>query len=166
MKAAKTLCVPAIVLVLTCAGCATSYHSSGFTGGFSDTQLAPDLFRVTFRGNGYTPPDRSQDLALLRAADLTMEKGYSQFAIVDESNSTRTQTFTTAGHARTTGTATIYGSNATYSSYTTYKPGQTFTFYKPSTGLLVQCFKEKPDGVFTFDAAFLQQSLRQKYKIK
>jgi hypothetical protein len=154
-----------IVVIFTC-GCATSYHSSGFTGGFRDTRLAPDLFRVSFQGNGYTSPDRAQDLSLLRAADLAVENGFSYFAVVDENNSMRTQTFESAGHARTTGTATLYGRNATYSSYTTYAPGQKFTFYKPSTGLLVQCFKTKPADIFTFDAAFLQQSLREKYKIK
>jgi hypothetical protein len=31
---------------------------------------------------------------------------------------------------------------------------------------MVRAFQTKPEGFFTFDAAFLQQSLKQKYRIK
>ncbi len=48
-------------------GCATSYQQRGFAGGYSETQLAPDVFRVNFEGNGYTSSERAQDFALLRA---------------------------------------------------------------------------------------------------
>jgi hypothetical protein len=164
------------------AGCATSYHSNGFTGGFSDTQFAPDAFRVVFRGNGYTSGERVQDFALLRASELTIQHGFTCFAIVDENNSTRTSSFTTPGHADTTAYGTSYSSGNIYlnpyggsysgtsSAYvnasTTYTPPQTYVFYKPQTGLMFRCFQTKPDGVFTFDAAFLQQSLKRKYQIK
>jgi hypothetical protein len=164
------------------AGCATPYQSTGFTGGFSDTQYAPDAFRVVFRGNGYTSPERAQDFALLRASELTIQHGYTCFAIVDENDSTRTFSYTTPGHADTTAYGTGYSSGNIYlnpyggtysgtsSAYvnasTTYTPPQTYVFYKPQTGLLCKCFQTKPDGIFTFDAAFLEQSLTQKYHIK
>jgi len=38
--------------------------------------------------------------------------------------------------------------------------------YKPETGLLVQLQKLRPEGVFAFDAAFLEQSIRAKYQVK
>ena len=136
-----------ITLVVCYSGCATSYHTTSYTGGFSETQLAPEVFRVFFRGNGYTSGERAQDFALLRAADLTLQHGFTHFAIVDENNSTTTQSFTTPGQAYTTGSAFATGNMATYSSYTTYTPGQTYTFYKPQTGLLIKCFQEKPDGI-------------------
>lgn len=53
-------------------GCATSHQEKGFTGGYSETQLAPDVFRVNFAGNGYTSSERAQDFALLRAAELSL----------------------------------------------------------------------------------------------
>jgi hypothetical protein len=152
--------------VLTFAACATSYQKTGLTGGFGDTQLAPDLFRVTFKGNGYTFPDRAQDFALLRAADLTIGKGFSCFAVVDEKNTTRVQTFESQGHAETTGSAFLYGNSASYSEHTTYTPGHTSILFKPTTGLLVKCFMTKPENMFTFDAAFLRKSIREKYEIK
>jgi hypothetical protein len=148
------------------AGCATPYQSTGFSGGFSETQLAPDVFRVFFRGNGYTSGERAQDFAMLRAADICLQHSFTCFAVLDESNSTEAHSFTTQGEAYTTGSAYAYGNTATYSGYTTYTPGQTDTFYKPRTGLMIRGFATKPDGFFTFDAAFLQRSLKQKYHIK
>src|SRR5208282_3222146 len=104
------------------------------------------------------------------------------FAIVDENNTTTTSSFTTPGHADTTAYGTGYSSGNIYlnpyggsysgtsSAYvnaqTTYTPPQTYYFFKPRSGLLIRCFTEKPEAIYTFDAAFLQQSLRQKYKIK
>jgi len=180
MKPTNLILALGTLLVLS--GCATGYHSSGFTGGYSDTQLAPDVYRVVFRGNGYTAPERAQDLALLRASELTLRCGFTCFAVIDERHSTSISTFTTPGHADTTAYGTGYTSGNIYlnpyggsysgtsSAYvnaqTTYTPPQTYVFYKPQTGILVRAFQTKPDGIFTFDAAFLQQSLKQKYQIK
>lgn len=155
-----------VALAATLVGCSTAYQSNSLTGGYSETQLAPDVFRVSFRGNGYTTPERAQDYALLRASELTLEKGYTCFALVDEKNSTTTQGVTTGGSAYTTGTAYQYGNSVNYSGNTTYVPGQTITIRKPTSSVMVRCFKTKPEGIFTFDAAFLQNSLREKYKIK
>jgi len=41
--------------------------------------------------------------------------------------------------------------------------GRTLVFYGPRTGLLVQCFKDKPAGVAVYEAAFLARSIRAKY---
>ena len=35
-------------------GCATPYQSKSEMGGYSESQLATNVFQVTFRGNGYT----------------------------------------------------------------------------------------------------------------
>ena len=166
----NTMKTSAQILIVVAAalfsGCATSYQSNGFTGGYTETQLAPDVFRVAFRGNGYTSQERAQDFAMLRAAELALRHEFTHLVVVDERSSTTAHSFTTSGHATTTGTAYVYGNRATYSGYTTYTPGQTHTFYKPKTGIVVQFFKSKPDAIFAFDAAFLQQSLKQTYKIK
>jgi len=178
----KLLLIFGCVSLCLLAGCSTSYQSIGLTGGFSDTQYTPDAFRVIFRGNIYTSGERAQDFALLRASELTIQHGFTCFAIVDENNTTTTSSFTTPGHADTAAYGTGYSSGNVYlnpyggsysgtsSAYvnasTTYTPPQTYVFYKPQTGLMFRCFKTKPDDVFTFDAIFLQQSLKQKYHIK
>jgi hypothetical protein len=166
-----TLSLAFAFVSITCLGCATPYQPVGFTGGFSETQLAPDLFRITFEGNGYTSTERAQDFALLRAADLCTEHGFKYFAIANESNTTDVSSFTTPGSAQTTGTTYLYGSGSgnyygNYYGQTTYTPPQTHFIFKPKTGLLVQFLKEKPEKGYLFDAAFLQQSIRGKYKIE
>ena len=102
---------------------------------------------------------------MLRVAEICWEHGFTCFAVLDESNTTQAHSFTTPGYAYTIGSAYAYGTTATYSSHTTYTPGQTYTFYKPRSGLMIRGFATKPEGIFTFDAAFLQQSLKQKYHI-
>ena len=159
-----------LLLSTLCSGCATPYQPTGFTGGYSETQLAPDVFRVFFRGNGYTSGERAQDFALLRAAELTLEGDFKHFAIIDESSSTEVVPFTMPGSSQTTGSAHIQGSYrssyVTYSEHTTYYPPETYLVHRPRSELLIRCFPDKPDGNFTFDAAFLQESLNKKYKIE
>src|SRR5579862_5939734 len=67
-------------------GCATSYTPSTGGNGFSETQVAPDTFRVIFRGNEFTSGERTQDFALLRASELTLQHGFSQFAVMNENH--------------------------------------------------------------------------------
>ena len=156
----------AVPLLAFAFGCATAYQPTGLGGGYSDTHLAPDLFRVVFHGNQYTAPDRVQDFALLRASELALQNGFTCFALIDESNTVTSSTFNTPAHANATGSGYINGNSVTFEENTTYYPSQTYTFYKPNTGLLIKAFKSKPDRIFTFDAGFLQQSLKEKYQIK
>ena len=165
MKQTLLVAIGCASLVLL-AGCATPYQSTGFTGGYSETQLAPDVFRVYFRGNGYTSGERAEDFAMLRAADTCLQHGFTCFALLDERSSTSTSAITTPGYAYTTGSAYAYGNSATYSGQTFYSPGQTVLIHKPQAGLMIRCFQTKPDAIFTFDAAFLKQSLMQKYHIE
>jgi len=156
----------AVAAVSAVFGCATPYQFKAFRGGYSETQLAPDVFRIYFRGNAYTSTERAQDFALLRAAELARERGFAYFAVVDETSSSSVHTYTTPGHSSSSGSALVTGNIATYSGQTTYYPGQTLLMYKPQTGLVVRYFAEKPQGVYTFEAAFVEDSLRQKYGLK
>jgi hypothetical protein len=145
------------------AGCATGYSSTNFTGGYSDTQLAPDVFRVKFNGNGYTSQERAQDFALLRAADLTQANGFTLFAVINESDQSVQESYTTPGTINTYGS---YNSNTGYYSATSfYDPGVTYNFFKPRTGMLIRCFHEVQPGIYTFNAAFIENSIRTKYKL-
>jgi hypothetical protein len=163
MKIPKLL---SIIVPILFAGCATAYKADGFTGGFTETKLAPDIVRVTFRGNGYTKRERVQDFAFLRAAELAISDGYLFFVILNESNDSKMSSFSTGGYAQTSGTAYMSGNRAYYSGQTTYSPVQTYNIYKPESGLLVRFLKVKPDDGLAFDAAFLISALKVKYGIK
>jgi hypothetical protein len=152
MKVSSRIAIGGIALLI--GACATEYQSSGATGGFKDTQLAPDVFRVSFTGNGFTSPDRVQDFALLRAAEITLANNARYFAVMSSKDQTRTNTYVTAGTSYTKGNTT------------TYTAPQVQTYYTPGVGMTIRTFQAKPKGGFAFDAEFLARSIRTKYQIK
>lgn len=158
--------ITCLCLVATLSACATAYQREGLSGGFSETQLDENVWRVTFEGNGYTREQRAEDFALLRSAELTLEKGYTHFGLAGSRSSTETGAFTTPSTSYTTGSA--YGSgNYAYGSATTRTyGGQTYFISKPSTKNTVVMFKGKPDVQgMVYDAKFICQSIGPKYGI-
>ena len=156
----------AISLIAVLGGCATAYQSESLSGGFSETQLDTNVFRVSFRGNGYTRVERAEELALLRSAELTLKNGFTHFAIIDGRTREQLGTYTTPTHSYTTVNATIYGNSAHGTARTTTYGGQTFNISKPSTTNTIMCFNGKPDiQGLTYDAQFICNSLGQKYEV-
>ena len=152
-----------VVLVL---GCATPYKSSGFRGGYSETQLDENVFKVSFRGNGYTGRERASDFALLRCSELALQHGYKYFVVVDASTYSSNSTFTTPTTSRTTANAYVYGNQAHGNATTITTGGQTYTISKPSASNTIVCFVEKPDEGFSYNAEFIFRSISEKYGIK
>lgn len=158
--------ITSLCLVVTLSACATAYQRDGLTSGFSETQLDENVWRVTFEGNGYTREQQAEDFALLRSAELTLEKGYTHFGFAGSRSSTKTGAFTTPTTSYTTGSA--YGSgNYAYGNATTHTfGGQTFFISKPSTTNTVVMFKGKPEAQgMVYNAQFVCQSLGQKYQV-
>ena len=78
----RVLLVAAVAVGL--ASCATPYAQQGFTGGFDVQELRPDVFRVSFQGNGYTTRETVQVYWLYRCAQLAIEKGFNGFEILSD----------------------------------------------------------------------------------
>src|SRR5262245_37919791 len=72
MGTATRLSVAATAAFL--AACATPYRPESVLnqGGYSEQRRAAGVFDVWFRGNHYTSEDRSEELAMLRAAELCL----------------------------------------------------------------------------------------------
>jgi hypothetical protein len=154
-----------IALAVMMASCATPYTNNGLLGGYSDTTLAPDVYRVSFQGNGYTSSETTRDFALLRAADLTRSHGYRYFGIVNEADGGQSGVINTPGTSFTSMSAQRVG-NAVYgNATTTFIPGASIPFFFPKSGLLIRCFKERPPAAFVLDGEFVASSLREKYHI-
>ena len=154
------------LVVVVLAGCATQYQPDAFTGGYSETQLDHNVFRVTFGGNAYVSPERVEDFALLRSAELTLEKGFTHFVIVDARARTDTNVVTTPGQSISTGSAYAAGSTAYGTAQTMYIPGQTIVHRKPTSTNTIICFKGRPDmqGMI-YDARFVYTSITKKYGV-
>src|SRR5450755_3794621 len=59
------------VLLVTCA---TPYQQYGVLRGLDAKELRPDVFRVSFQGNGFTSKESVQVYWLNRCAELAIEK--------------------------------------------------------------------------------------------
>lgn len=72
---------------LALGGCATptTYGPAGprQAVGFSDYRIETGRYRVTFQGGPGAPPELVADMALRRAAEITLADGYDWFRVVD-----------------------------------------------------------------------------------
>jgi len=148
-------------------GCATTYQKDSFTGGFKETQLAENRFRVNFRGNAFISKDKVTDWALRRSAEVCLERGYSYFAVIDGNTTIDKSYIQTPTYATTTGfgntTGSLYGNrytgNTSYTGNTTFTGGQIINVKKPSASNLIDCFDFKPDNIYVYDAKFIVNSI-------
>jgi hypothetical protein len=58
-------------------------HGHSGQGGYSETRIEPDRWRVTFAGNAVTARETVEGYLLYRAAELTLQNGYDWFSMVD-----------------------------------------------------------------------------------
>ena len=162
MRNTKIIIVALSLLLFT--GCATTYQSHSFTGGYSETQLDYNVFKVQFSGNGYTGRQRTSDFCLLRCAELCKMSGYNYFVIVSGQEYTSHSSYTAPTRTTTTGRANVVGNTVYGSSSSTTTGGQTYNFAKPSNSNTIVCFTEKPEG-FAYNADFLYNSISKQYNI-
>ncbi|MBH2008319.1 MAG: hypothetical protein I8H71_01330 [Xanthomonadaceae bacterium] len=152
----------AVSSALALAGCATPYGPSGMAGGYSETRRADDIYIVRYQGNGFTKPEQAEEMVFLRAAELTVEKGYRFFSILGESGSTDTATVAMPSQTYTTGTVNQWGG---FQSRTTSTGGMPMTIRRPSARLHIGLSNVKFSDARTFyDAAEVVQDLGAKYK--
>lgn len=161
---------------LALASCSTPYQSQGLTGGFSTTQLDTNVFQVSFKGNGYTSPEKAADYTLLKSAELALDNGFRYFQIIDSKQYSKISTYTTPTTVSTNinmnhqGTAQSNSYNTTYSgtshghATSTISGGETTVVQKPRSNNTIVCYKEKPEG-FSYNAEMIKKSLRDKYGI-
>src|SRR5205807_329950 len=73
-----------VAMAAVLCSCATKYEPSGLTGGFTSLELRPDVWRVSFSGNGHTTNETAQTYWLYRCAELALEKNYDGFEILSD----------------------------------------------------------------------------------
>lgn len=152
-----------IVVVAMLAGCATGYQSRGFTGGFSETRLDEQVYRISFQGNGFTSAEKASDYTLMKAAELTAVAGYAYFVIMDSADTTQRIKQQTPGYSQTTGTVNTYGNTANFNATTRHYGGSQYVISKPGQAITIYMLKEKPADVFAFDAAFVYRQMYEKW---
>jgi hypothetical protein len=157
----------AVISTIALSGCATKYQAQSFTGGFSETRLDTNVFRVTFNGNGFTGSQRAEDLVLLRSAELAIKNNFSFFVIAEAKSGSNYSSYTTPVQSQTNLSATTFGNTTTGTATTTYSGGQTIVTVRPSSTNTVIYFKERPNiQGLVYNAEFICNSLGQKYEVR
>ena len=156
--------VTAILALMFLAGCATTYTKKSLLGGYSDTKIQEDIFKVTFKGNAYTDTERTEDFTLLRCAEITLENGYNYFIVLGGGTDVKTGTVYTPPTAQTTG----FVSGGVYHGHTSYFGGGVSAYHKPTSACMIKCFKERPEdlNVIVLDATQVRDNIKAKYKIE
>ncbi|KQU55666.1 hypothetical protein ASG67_05875 [Sphingomonas sp. Leaf339] len=88
---------------LLVAGCATETRYRPATGqgfyrtGYSDRQIEPNRFLISFAGNSVTSRDTVERYLFFRAAELTLQQGYDYFVMADRDTNLQSRTYSTPG---------------------------------------------------------------------
>ena len=89
---------------LLLAGCVTETTYRPATGqgfnraGYSDRQVEPNRFLVTFAGNSVTDRDTVERYLLFRSAELTLQNGFDYFVMVQRDTDRQARTYSTGGY--------------------------------------------------------------------
>lgn len=162
----KTSLIATVFTSVILMGCATGYQSQGLTGGFTETQLDINVWKVNFVGNGYTSGERAEDFAMLRSAEIAIANGFTHFAFISSKNNIESSSITTPTTSYTTANANINGNNIAGNATTRTYGGNTYVISKPSANNTVMMFKGKPNtNTITYDASFICNSLGKKYEV-
>jgi hypothetical protein len=145
-------------LVLGACTLATPYepYSPGAAvnaGGYTETEVQPGVFLVQFIGNEWTPPDRPAQYALLRAADLCIQRGKNYMFVGNPVTH-----FMRTGNVP--GATTVVPASENSQVVSTMPPTLPIS---PTGGVMVSCTETKADGAW--DAQFLARAIRAKYSL-
>ncbi|MFZ4607756.1 MAG: CC0125/CC1285 family lipoprotein [Caulobacter sp.] len=91
----------AVALVVTAglSACATAtpyqpnVRGQAVSGGFSETRLETDRFRINFAGNSLTSRETVERYLLYRAAELTVTQGGDWFSLVERQTDRKARTY-------------------------------------------------------------------------
>jgi hypothetical protein len=84
-----------VALVLSACGSygPTPYQpSSKYEGGYSETKIENDRYRISFKGNSMTGKETVENYMLYRAAELTIQNGYDTFTIANRDTDKQSRT--------------------------------------------------------------------------
>lgn len=143
----------ALVALAACASAPVYQPAAGDGPGYSEVRIERDRYRVTYRGPSGADASAVEDLALLRAADITKAQGFEWFVV----DARRTEGGRSG--ARPSGGVSIAGGSGGYSGVGVGL-GISLGGGAPSTTVLEIRMGQgpKPDGAY--DAASVASQIR------
>ncbi len=154
-------------LILSACNSTGNYQSYQAGVGYASEQNDENVYTVTYTGTRSTKIEKVNDFALLRSAELTLEKGYKYF-VIEEATNNRDATVADAGTLHEALNESNSGN---------FGPGQGGGFFGgPSSGpstpnrpraestLVIHLFNEQPDTI-SYDASLIERALKNEYEI-
>jgi len=133
MRLSSLLLVRVFLLFALC-GCAATYHADTLNGGYRETRLDTNVFRITYQGDIRQKQADTDEMALLRSAEVAQQNGFAYF--------------TSSGPAAT-------GSAASLATNVVSTPASTVT---------IACYATRPDTPgLVYEAAQVIATLGPKY---
>ncbi|MGJ8562720.1 MAG: CC0125/CC1285 family lipoprotein [Alphaproteobacteria bacterium] len=115
--------ITALAFLSACAT-TTPYQAASKPGaydGYSQTMIENDRARVTFGGNSLTDKDTVENYLLFRAAELTKERGFDHFSLVERETEAKTRV----------DVSPRFGRYDPYFDYAFYRPYHGWSAYHP-----------------------------------
>lgn len=135
MTIARLSCLAITAALLGACAMPSAYHASDLRGGFSEAQVDRTVFRVTYQGNVSQRQSDTDELALLRSAEVAQAHGYAWF---------------TSGGNAATGTALALFSGAVS---------------VPATTITIVCYPTRPEAAgLLYEADRVIATLGPKYR--
>lgn len=95
----RTAIAGALLAGLAACATPTPYQPAADTQyGFSEQQIEPDRYRVIFSGNRLTDRETVENYLLLRASELTLQKGFETFRVVTRDTEADTRQYASGGY--------------------------------------------------------------------
>lgn len=102
------------LIAVVAAACATPSAYAPKTdesqGGYSESRIETNRWRVTFAGNTLTGRDKVETFLLYRAAELTLANGFDHFIVADRATDEKTRRLASVGHR----SSSLFRSHAWY----------------------------------------------------
>ncbi|RYG31536.1 MAG: hypothetical protein EON93_12785 [Burkholderiales bacterium] len=98
-KLVAAAAITTIVGLAACQSGPTPYRpGGGYDGGYAESRLENDRFRVSFKGNSLTNRETVENYLLFRSAELTLQNGYDTFTIVNRDTDKDSRIRSTGGY--------------------------------------------------------------------
>lgn len=110
--------ITTIIFATVIGGCAggraTAYIPIGATGGYYHQKISENEYNIGFQGNNFTEPQRVNDYATLRAAEIGSKLGFTHFVVKDTSEKPRTQIVNMGIITTVSSSANALGNNTSF----------------------------------------------------
>ncbi|MDY7025450.1 MAG: hypothetical protein SVC26_03805 [Pseudomonadota bacterium] len=147
-----------------------SQEPSPLRGEFSTTQIEPMVFEVSFIGSSGTTNEQVADMAMLRAAEVTLQEGAQYFEIIESTQEDIHRSIDNGYNPEPINTYSmvqnVEGVGTVVTQETISNPaagGQVNSFIQPSAIFVIRLHQTQPADVTTYDARQIYKEVTETY---